>query len=169
MATFFSGFETVETVKAEYRRLAKVHHPDHGGDEMTMKRLNSEYESALKNLHGSKSTGSDGKQHTYWYDEEVEAELMAKIYDLLKLKMEGVEIALIGKWIWVQGNTRPYSAKLNKSTGIGMKWCGERQCWYWRSDSQKCYKRTGADLSYLAMKYGYQGFAPAKESDVAQA
>jgi hypothetical protein len=40
-----------ELVKAAYRTLSKVHHPDHGGDELSMKRLNRAFEK-LSRLKG---------------------------------------------------------------------------------------------------------------------
>lgn len=157
MASFFVGVNSVESLKGWYRRLAKEHHPDHGGDEDTMKALNAEYDAMLRSFDGSTSTGSDGKKHTYRYDAEVEHEVMRVIFNLLRLRMEGVEIALIGFWIWVRGNTKPYSEKLNRATGLGLHWHSERGCWYWKPEGWRS-RKSSAGLDYLAHKYGYQSF-----------
>jgi len=45
---FFNHLHTVGQVKSEYRRLAKIHHPNFGGDAVTMRRINSEYRGRLK-------------------------------------------------------------------------------------------------------------------------
>ena len=46
-------------------------------------------------------------------------ELMNKISQLISLKMDGVDIWLIGKWIWVEGNTKSYKDALGKN-GLGL-------------------------------------------------
>ena len=38
-------------IKNEYRRLAKLHHPDLGGDTATMQEINLQYESALRGIY----------------------------------------------------------------------------------------------------------------------
>lgn len=40
----FENVKNLEELKAEYRRLAMIHHPDQGGSEEEMKRVNSEYD-----------------------------------------------------------------------------------------------------------------------------
>lgn len=37
---YFSGCYTIDQAKAEYRRLARIHHPDVGGDVRTMQEIN---------------------------------------------------------------------------------------------------------------------------------
>lgn len=44
MKTYFTACTTLEELKAEYRRLALLHHPDVGGDEEAMKAINAEYD-----------------------------------------------------------------------------------------------------------------------------
>lgn len=36
---YFTNCRTLDELKKEYRRLSKLHHPDHGGDEATMKAI----------------------------------------------------------------------------------------------------------------------------------
>ena len=38
---YFNGVNTLDELKKEYRRLSKIHHPDCGGDEETMKAINN--------------------------------------------------------------------------------------------------------------------------------
>ena len=82
---FFKNCHTVEEIKAGYKRLARLHHPDLGGDLETMKALNNAYEKALKNCDGQQSAGTDGKTHTYTYRPDVEKEIMDFIYQFLAL------------------------------------------------------------------------------------
>lgn len=154
MGNFFAAFNTVEGIKAEYRRLAMAHHPDRGGDAEIMKDINRQYQEALKACDGQKSEGD----RSYTYREDVEQELMEKLLELLKLR--GLEIALIGFWIWVSGDTKPNKEALKN---MGLYWHGERQCWYYKPrDWKRTYQSKGS-LGALAQKYGYKGFATAAE------
>lgn len=42
---------TWEDIRAAYRRLVKIHHPDHGGDPERLRQVNSAYDH-LKHLYG---------------------------------------------------------------------------------------------------------------------
>lgn len=41
---YFENCHTLEDLKAEYRRLVKLHHPDCGGDTATMQAINDEHD-----------------------------------------------------------------------------------------------------------------------------
>jgi hypothetical protein len=109
---YFQGLTTVEEIKAQYRKLAFKFHPDHGGDLERMKELNLQYEKALKNCNGQTSKDSEGVDHTYRYNEAVENELVEILFQLLSLKMENVDLLLIGTWVWIIGATKPYKDQL---------------------------------------------------------
>ena len=47
---FFTHVKTIEELKAEYKRLAKLHNPDKGGDVSTMQAVNKEYEVAFERV-----------------------------------------------------------------------------------------------------------------------
>ncbi len=51
---YFDRCKTVEEVKDKFKRLAKLVHPDHGGDVALMQEINTEYDKALYSL---KNTG----------------------------------------------------------------------------------------------------------------
>jgi curved DNA-binding protein CbpA len=40
---WFNDCQTLEEVKAQYKKLAKQYHPDLGGDTSTMQQINTEY------------------------------------------------------------------------------------------------------------------------------
>jgi hypothetical protein len=115
--TYFPNCKTVGEAKSLYRQLAKEYHPDLHGHETTeaMQDINDEYHKVLASLDGSTSLGSDGKDHTYHYNRDVEQELMDKIAELLGLRLPNCEIELVGTWIWVSGETKPVRDKLGLS------------------------------------------------------
>lgn len=139
---------TVEEIKVNYKKLAMKHHPDLGGDLETMKLLNNAYETALKNCDGQ-TTKDDQGEHTYKYNEEIEKALMDKIMELLSLNLQGIEIDLIGTWIWITGDTKPVKDQLKDAE---CKWHGKRGCWYFKIGNY--YRRSSKSLETLAEKYG---------------
>lgn len=44
MKWFTSNINTMKELRREYRRLAKLHHPDTGGNTEDMKQINAEYD-----------------------------------------------------------------------------------------------------------------------------
>lgn len=85
---YFSHCQTTTEVKKLYRELALVHHPDRGGDTVTMQVINKQYQEALKRLDGKTETGTDGKERTYTYNPAKEEEIANKLQELLSLNLE---------------------------------------------------------------------------------
>lgn len=160
---YFNQLVTVEEIKAHYRRLAMSNHPDKGGDLRVMQEINDEYVAALKRCDGRTSTGSDGKEHTYRYDEKVEGEVISKIDELLKARLADVHIDLIGTWIWVTGNTKPVKDALK---GMGCKWHSVRECWFWNAQPWRG-GRSKSSLGALAAKYGCTRFENERAREIA--
>jgi hypothetical protein len=157
MTSYFTSAYTVEDIKTLYRNLAMQHHPDRGGSEEVMKEINRQYHEALKAHDGKAShTTAEGEQKIYNYKADVETELMNKLLELLKLR--SLNIALIGYWIWVSGDTKPNREALKAA---GLQWHSERKVWYYKPQGWKKSKKSKGSLTELAQKYGYQGFQTA--------
>jgi len=110
---FFKDCETVEQVRAQYKDLAKQHHPDLGGDTETMQRLNTEYSFAIaKILKGEKLTQEEIDEAIILSEKHREA--LEKIMGL-----DGLVIELVGTWIWVSGNTYPNRKAIDAA---GFEW-----------------------------------------------
>jgi hypothetical protein len=153
---YFSNCQTVAEIKSEYRRLALLHHPDRGGDTETMKQINRQYKVALEQSHGETSTGSDGEQHTYYYNEYVEQAIVDKVAEFFALQLpDSVEIALIGTWLWVTGDTKPHKDAIKS---IKMRWHSKRVAWYFKTGKQRSTYNANASLGDLAAQYGYKKF-----------
>jgi hypothetical protein len=149
---YFSNCSTVEQIKQAYRHLAFQYHPDLGGDLETMKEVNKQYEIALKNCDGQVSIDSEGKEHKYWWNEETETLIMEMISNLLSLKMDNCDVLLIGTWLWITGDTKPYKENLKS---LGCRWHSKRGCWYYATEGQRKFsRRSNASLTELAGKYG---------------
>lgn len=156
MSDYFKGCATATEIKTRYRKLAMEFHPDRpGGDTKIMQDINRQYEAALSGQHGATETGSDGQAHTYYYNAEHEKAVMAKLDELLRMKLPGCEVWLIGKWLWVKGDTRP-AKDLLKSAGL--RWHNERTAWYWKPYEGQTHYNKRASLDDLADFYGAKEF-----------
>lgn len=153
---YFHGLRTAEEIKRQYKKLAMENHPDRGGNTATMQDINAQYAEALRRSDGQKSTDSAGQEHTYTYNAQTEQEIIDKIAELIAAGVaESCEIALIGTWIWITGDTRPIKETL-KATGC--IWHAKRLCWYWQNSPYRHRYSRNADLDDLATKYGETKF-----------
>ena len=151
-SSYFEQLQSVEQIKIRYRDLAKKYHPDLGGDEQIMKLINAQYHEALKRCNGQTYD-----ERTYNYKEDVEQELMDKLHELFKFTR--LNISLIGYWIWVTGDTKPFRQALKD---VDMTWHPKRKCWYYKPKSWKRTYRSNGSLQDLAQKYGYRNFKGAE-------
>lgn len=124
MSRFFKECDTLETLKAEYKRLAMKWHPDrNGGDLETMQAINAEYDTMFASL---KMWHRNVKGERYEKDvEETPDEFKDIISELLKIQKITIEI--IGSFIWVSGDTQPNRNTLKK---LGFRYHGAKKCWY---------------------------------------
>jgi hypothetical protein len=158
-AAWFTDCITVESIKTRYRQLARQHHPDLGGDTATMQDVNAAYHAALAACDGQESHDEAGRAHSYHYRREREQEIMDKIADLLRVLPVGVELALIGLWVWIIGTTREDTTTRAALKTAGCRWHVRRGCWYWRPAEMRHYGRQArGSLTDLAMRYGCRTF-----------
>lgn len=153
---WFKDCSTVEEIKKVYRTLAMKFHPDRGGDTETMQQLNAAYHTALKNCDKQAATGADGEQHTYYYNAKVEQEIMDKLFELLRVKMDAT-IMLIGRWIWIEFDGKPAVEVREAIKKIGCVWHSKRMMWYWRPAEARTHY-SNKDLGSLAAAYGYKEY-----------
>lgn len=138
---YFKNIDNIEDLKAEYRRLAMANHPDRGGDTATMQRINDEYAQLferLKNTH--KSTRPDGPR-TYTADKpttETPEDFINIVNELFRL--DGLEVELCGRWLWIGGNTMQHRDRLK---ALGCKWSKNKQKWSWHFPEDAAFSYKG--------------------------
>ena len=139
--------ETAEELKKMYRKLAFVHHPDNGGDEEAMKTVNSEYATLfeiLKNVH----TNAQGERYTKDTDEAPE-HFINIINELIRF--DNVLIEIIGSFIWVSGETKPYKEELKE---LGFRWSQNKSSWYLAPDSYRRRSHKNYSMDDIRVMYG---------------
>lgn len=164
MENLIKNVETLEELKKVYKKLALKYHPDCGGDEEIMKALNNEYDELfekLKNTHKNK----DGEFYEKATTETVE-EFREIIYKLLALRMENVLIEVIGSFLWVSGNTKPYKEELGKN-GLGLKWGRKKAAWYLSPEGYRKRSKKATSLDDIRDMYGSQQVKGFKQKQLA--
>ena len=144
--------ETLEELKKQYRELAQKHHPDSGGDIEIMKVINCEYDllfPKLKDIHQTK----DGTTYTA---KQSNTETANQFKDLISelMKMDDIIIEVIGCFVWVTGNTKPYKEKLKE---LKFKWHSKKFAWYSKPEDYKRRSRKDYDLDEIRSMYGTSG------------
>ncbi len=146
--TYFKDINTLEELRKQYKELLKKHHPDNGGNVADMQEINAEYDrlfKILKDRHESKSADSkDGNAKTDFNNMKYDFSEDAKLREVLQqiITFDGINIEIVGCWIWVDGNTYEYKDTLKN---IGFKWAREKKKWYFHTEAFR--KRSHKKLS----------------------
>lgn len=138
---YFKNIDNIEDLKAEYRRLAMANHPDRGGSTEAMQQINNEYSTLfarLKDVH--KSTRPDGPR-TYTADKPT-AETPEDFINICNelFRLDGLEVELCGRWLWIGGNTMQHRDALK---ALGCKWSKNKQKWSWHFPEDAAFSYKG--------------------------
>lgn len=133
--------DNVEDLKSIYRKLALENHPDRGGDKIKMQEINAEYTALfeeLKDIH--KSSRPDGPK-TY----RAEAETKETPEDFINIcaelfRLDGLEVELCGRWLWIGGETRQHKDRLK---ALGCKWSKNKLKWSWHFPEDAAWQYKG--------------------------
>ena len=153
---YFTNINTLDELKAAYRRLSMKHHPDRGGDTATMQEINAEHDELFERLK---------KQHNasaYEFHQTTETpEEFREIIELL-LRLEGLTVELCCSLLWIGGDTRQHKETLKAA---GCRWSNNKKLWYWHhAEEGRKWRRGKATMSDIRMKYGSQVFDASGET-----
>lgn len=153
MTRFFENVETLEQLKAEYRRLTKLHHPDCGGDLETMKQINIEHDRLFEILKAKQNAKADADSTGRTKRTTETAEEFRTILEKL-MRIDGLEVELCGSWLWIGGETKPHKDELKAA---GCRWSRNKGMWYWhhKEEGQK-WHRGKSTMGEIRSKYGSQ-------------
>lgn len=149
MDKYFENIRTLEELRKQYKELLKEHHPDNGGNLTTMQEINSEYDrlfKILKDQHDQNCSsdkiraGNDYSNMKYDFAED------EKLREMLNniIHFSGIDIELVGAWIWLSGNTYACKKELKE---FGFRWASQKKMWYWHSEAfrKKSHKTLSMD------------------------
>jgi len=111
---YFETCNTLEEAKTLYKNFARAHHPDMGGDLRTMQEINAQYAEFCANF--AKADGYQRQQDAHAEDRKSAADFhdLEEVAEMLRIKiefalnLEGVEVELMGFWVWLTGNTKEH-------------------------------------------------------------
>lgn len=155
MTNYFVNCKTLDELKKAYKAAAMKHHPDMGGDTATMQQINAEYEARfeiLKRSHNEKAAeDTSGKTYT---TTESAGDFINIINHLFR--MDGIEIELCGRWLWISGNTMKHKEALK---ACGCRWSSSKKMWSWHYEKDSTgWHRGNKSMAYIRNKYGSTTF-----------
>ena len=144
MTEYFNHITSLEELRKQYKELLKKFHPDNptGSTEATQA-INAEYDSLfkeLKNRHDNREDGSRTAYEDMKYD-FAEDERLREVLQRV-ISFVGINIEIVGAWIWIDGNTYVYKAELKT---LGFKWASDKKKWYFHTEAFR--KRSHKKLS----------------------
>lgn len=157
---YFKDVNTLEQLRRQYKELLKRFHPDNanGSTEATQE-INAEYDQLfkiLKNKHENNShktadsttdKGSDYSKNMYdWENDKALREVLQQI-----INFDGIEIEIVGAWIWVSGNTYSYKKELKE---LGFKWASQKKQWYFHTDAFRKKSHKSLSMEDIRSYYG---------------
>lgn len=164
MYKYFVNCKNLEEAKKLYKELARANHPDVGGDLRTMQEINAEFARFQANGANSdarqrqKEANSQGKKSAADYQniDEVTEKVREKIE--FALNLAGVEIELMGLWVWLTGNTKEHKEALKND---GWKWSPKKTAWYFAG--VPTFNRQNNTLDEIRETYGTTKFSKNQE------
>ena len=141
---FFIECTTLDEVKAIYKKLAKQHHPDLGGSTDTMQAVNVEYAFMCAKIAKEGHLSAEDTQEQIRLSEACR-EVLEKL-----IVLAGIDIEIVGNWLWVTGNTYPVKKQLKEA---GLYFASKKLAWYYRSDEHAT-KGGKKSLDEIRAKYG---------------
>ena len=79
------------------------------------------------------------------------------------LKLDGLEIELCGRWLWIGGNTREHKEALKAA---GCRWSSTKKLWSWHFAEDGVYHRgKSKSMAEIRSKYGSTSFSRSTHSD----
>lgn len=158
MTKYFNNVNSLEELRKQYKELLKKYHPDNAnGSTQACQEINAEYDrlfKLLKDKHESKTTNnsdantkSNYNANIYdWENDKALRDVLEKI-----INFDGIEIEIVGAWIWVSGNTYKYKTELKE---LGFKWASQKKQWHFHNDNYRKKSHKSLSMEEIRDYYG---------------
>lgn len=179
MTTYFDSSLSLEEAKTLYRQLARENHPDMGGDLRTMQEINAQfaafcasYAKADSRRRQQDAHAENRKSAADFHDmDEVGAYIEMMIN--FALGLDGVEVELMGLWVWLTGNTKAHKEtfkawnEAHQNSGEDVrpiwKWSPKKTAWYFAAVPS--FNRRDTTLDEIRNTYGSQKFTRSQRQE----
>lgn len=156
MKKYFNNVNDLQELRKQFKELLKQYHPDNGGNVSDMQDINAEYDklfNILKDKHdnssASNNTDTNSNYSNNMYDWENDIALREMLENIINF--DGIDIEIIGQWIWLSGNTYAYKRSLKE---LGFKWASQKKQWYWHTDKFRKRSRKSLSIDDIRSYYG---------------
>ncbi len=166
---YFETCNTLEEAKTLYKSLARQNHPDIGGDLRTMQEINSQYAEFCANFakgdgyERQRQAHSEGKKSAADFHNLDEVAEVLRVKIEFALNLDGVEVELMGFWVWLTGNTKAHKEAIKENQG----WAKHKEAWFFAGVPS--FNRKEKSLDEIRSLHGSQRFTRAqREEETAQ-
>jgi curved DNA-binding protein CbpA len=145
---YLIGIKNLDELRQNYYKLAKIHHPDTGGDNETMKQINLEFEFLSSKILDSEiyNNFQEAWKSSQWRTNENFSDIISKI-----IHLNNISIEIIGSWIWATGLTYSYKDILKES---GFKFSHKKTGWYWHEGQYRKMSKKSFTLDEIRELFG---------------
>jgi hypothetical protein len=153
-----SVIKDLDSLKKQYYKLSKKYHPDAGGTTLQFQDLQKEYEKLFNTILKGGNLNKEQQDNEVVIDKEIR-----NIIDNL-ITLENITVEVIGKWLWVGGNTYPLRTILSS---VGLEFIRKAGTPYWVYKGVESSGRGKMTMDEIKAKYGVHKFdlkAPKKIS-----
>lgn len=140
-----SIIKDLDSLKRQYFKLCKKYHPDTGGTHEQFLQLKLEYEKLIKQILKDGNLNAEQQNNELVIDEAIRA-----IIDQI-IVLEGITVEVIGKWLWVGGNTLPVYKTLKS---VGLEFIKKSGVPYWVYKGTETTSRGKMSMDEIKAKYG---------------
>jgi hypothetical protein len=163
MSQYFSTCQSLEEAKSLYKKLARQHHPDFGGDTRTMQDINAQYARFQSEYVYRGERTRQAQAHAEGKKTAADYHDLDQVIETLRVKIEailnmGLEAELCGLWIWVSGDTRPLKDAIKE---LGFKWASDKKLWYY--PAVPTFNRTRRTMEEIRSMHGSRVFSHANQ------
>ncbi len=164
MLKWFKDCKTQKDAKSLYHKLCRQYHPDISGTDTTaiMQQINAEFADVFERLpKGDKraETHTSAEQNRGSENESrgnnttrATAERFMKIIQRL-VKCEGVQIEIVGSWIWLSGDTFKYMRAIKQ---MGFKYSAKHKKYYLSDDDGAGRRGSRYTFEQICDRYGVE-------------
>lgn len=152
---YFQGsYNDLSEVRKQYYELAKVFHPDRGGNTAAMQQINNEYAELCEAVLRSgkyENWSNDFKEN----EVNISIEIQAIINDLMSINLMGCSLELCGSWLWLTGIRIKTDDELRNSIkSIGFTFRKNKCAWSWNSGEYRKKSKKRFELDDIRNLYG---------------
>lgn len=151
LGSFFdvSVIKDLDALKKQYYKLSKKYHPDAGGTTSQFQELQKEYEKHFNTILKGGSLNTEQQQNEIVIDKAIR-----DIIDNL-INLENITVEVIGKWLWIGGNTYPIRSILKTQ---GLTFIKKNGVPFWVYKGVESSGRGNMSLDEIKAKYGVSKF-----------